>query len=146
MENTFNLKKFLVENKLTTNSRILTEQEQLEEGWKDWVLGGLLTLSTLGGGAKLYQMDKQAEADKAKQTEYFQKVINPVLGKMSDEQLLDLGDELNQKTGKYSIAPGSSITPKEFSQTLRNYAENYIKANPQMFGVTSDGQIHLLQK
>lgn len=146
MENTFDLKKFLVENKLTTNSRILSEQEQLEEGWKDWVLGGLLTLSTLAGGTKLYQMDKQAEADKAKQTEYFQKVVNPVLGKMSDEQLSDIGYELNKRTGKYVIAPGSTVTPEEFSETMTDYAKSYIEANPQMFGVTADGQVHLLQK
>ena len=146
MENTFNLKKFLVENKLTTNSRILTEQEQLEEGWKDWVLGGLLTLSTLGGGAKLYQMDKQAEADKAKQTEYLQKVIDPVLGKMSDEQKSDLGAEINAKTKKYALAPGSTISPEQFSKTLGRYAEDYIKAYPSYFGVTADGQVHLLQK
>ena len=190
MEN-FDLKKFLVENKLTYNSKLLKEVdtsnwgneeddygrsekdyrpkpsladfdydeeaykkymednfpgEPLEESWKKWVLGGLLTLSTLGGGAKLYQMDKQAQADKAKQIEYFQKVINPVLGKMSDEQLLDLGDQLNQRTGKYSIAPGSSVTPQEFAETLRDYAKSYIEANPQMFGITSDGQVQLLKK
>lgn len=146
MENTFDLKKFLVENKLTNNSRVLAEQEQLEEGWKDWVLGGLLTISTLAGGTKLYQLDQQAQQDKAKQTEYLQKVIDPVLGKMSDEQKSDLGAEINDKTHKYALAPGSDISPEQFSRTLGRYAEDYVKANPSYFGVTADGQVHLLQK
>jgi hypothetical protein len=33
MENTFNLKKFLVENKLTTNSRILNENTATEQAF-----------------------------------------------------------------------------------------------------------------
>ncbi len=144
MENTFDLKKFLVENKLTTNSRILSEQEQLEEGWKDWVLGGLLTLSTLGGGAKLYQMDKQAQADRAKQTEYVQKVLDPLLGRMSDSDLLELGVEINQKTGKFATSGDETADQLDYRYT--NYAKDFVRANPSLFGITADGQVHLLQK
>ena len=144
MENTFDLRKFLVENKLTSNSRILSEQEQLEEGWKDWVLGGLLTLSTLGGGAKLYQLDKQAEQDRAKQTEYVQKVLDPVLGKMNTTQLAELGAEINNHTHKFAL--NGSETPDQLDDMFSNYAKSYVHANPAMFGVTADGQVHLLQK
>jgi len=45
----FDLRKFLIENKLTTNSR------QLDEGWKDWVAGGAMALSTLAGAAQTSQ-------------------------------------------------------------------------------------------
>ena len=144
MENTFDLKKFLVENKLTNNSKILSEQEQLEEGWKDWVLGGLLTLSTLGGGAKLYQLDQQAQQDRAKQTEYVQKVLDPILGKMSNSDLLKLGVEINHKTGKFATSGDETADQLDYRYT--NYAKDYVRANPSMFGITADGQVQLIQK
>lgn len=144
MENTFDLKKFLVENKLTNNSKILSEQEQLEEGWKDWVLGGLLTLSTLAGGTKLYQLDQQAQQDRAKQTEYVQKVLDPVLGRMSTEDLARLGAEINNHTHKFAL--NGSETPDQLNDMFSNYAKAYVSSSPSIFGVTADGQVHLIQK
>ena len=54
MEN-FNLKKFLVENKLTTNSRILSENEQ-EHGFKNFDGYDAFHIGT-AGGAKIYRLD-----------------------------------------------------------------------------------------
>ena len=52
----FDLKKFLVENKLTAASKA----EELEEGWKDVALGAA-TLASVGASAK--DMDKAADKD-----------------------------------------------------------------------------------
>ena len=144
MENTFDLKKFLVENKLTNNSKILSEQEQLEEGWKDWVLGGLLTLSTVGGGAKLYQLNQDHNQDRAKQTEYVQKVLDPILGKMSDQQLVSLGLEIDSHTGKFSLS--GNETQEQLDYLFSNYAKDFVHANPSLFGITADGQVELIKK
>ena len=50
--------------------------ETLDESLKNWLVGGLLTLTTLAGVGKVYQMDQQAKADRAKQTEYYNNVLS----------------------------------------------------------------------
>jgi hypothetical protein len=59
-------------------------EENLDEGFKEWLLAGLITLGTIAGGTKVYQMDKEAEADKAAQTEYYENI----LGKSLKNQLI----------------------------------------------------------
>lgn len=47
MEN-FDLRNFLIENKLTTNSKLLSEQEVEEINWKGLAAGAAMALGTLG--------------------------------------------------------------------------------------------------
>jgi len=126
---------------------ILTEsqldKENLDEGFKEWILAGLITLSTIAGGIKVYQMDKEAEADKAAQTEYYENILGKSLNKMDDTQKSDLGNMINTKTKKLALAPNSDITSIQFSKTLANYADDYIKNHPNEFSVDAkDGSLH----
>jgi hypothetical protein len=118
----------------------LSEDETLEEGWKDWVLGGLLTLSTLAGVGKVYQMDKQAENDKSKQIEYYDKVVNKELTKMNDDDLLDLGAKIAEKTG--DMKGNSGADSDTYKKMMIQYAKDYIKNNPDQFAIGVDGGVY----
>jgi hypothetical protein len=118
-------------------------EENLDEGFKEWVLAGLIALGTIAGGIKVYQMDKEAEANKAAQTEYYENILSKSLDKMDDNQKRDLGGIINIKTKKFALAPGSDITSAQFSKTLANYADDYIKNHPNEFSVDAqDGSLH----
>jgi hypothetical protein len=118
-------------------------EENLDEGFKEWILAGLITLGTIAGGTKVYQMDKEAETDKAAQTEYYENVLSKSLDKMDDTQKSDLGDIINAKTKKLVLAPGSNMSSEDFSKALANYADNYIKSHPNEFSVgAQDSSLH----
>jgi len=53
----FDLRKFLIENKLTTNSK------QIDEGWKDWVAGGAMALAGLTGAQAQMKPEYKAQID-----------------------------------------------------------------------------------
>lgn len=53
----FDLRKFLIENKLTTNSK------QIDEGWKDWVAGGAMALAGLAGAQAQIKPEYKAKID-----------------------------------------------------------------------------------
>jgi hypothetical protein len=119
------------------------DEENLEEGFKEWVLAGLITLGTIGGGTKVYQMDKEAQMDKKAQIEYYENVLGKSLDKMDDTQKSDLGDMINAKTKKLAISPNSNMSSEDFSKALANYADSYIKNHPNEFSVDAqDGSLH----
>jgi hypothetical protein len=123
------------------NESQLNEEDIMEEGLKDWILAGLITLSTLGG-VKVYQMDKEAETDRKAQTEYYDNILSKALGKMSDEQKTELGDKINDKTRDMLLTLDTKITPIQFAKFLGDYAEDYVKAHPNEFSVSAkDGTI-----
>lgn len=118
-------------------------EENLEEGFKEWILAGLITLGTIGGGMKVYQINKEVEADKKAQIEYYNNVLSKSLDKMSDEQKFDLGAQINRKTKNFSISSNSEITSEEFANILKSYAEKYVKSHPNQFSVNAqDGSLH----
>lgn len=53
----FDLRKFLIENKLTTSSK------QIDEGWKDWVAGGAMALAGLAGAQAQMKPEYKAKID-----------------------------------------------------------------------------------
>lgn len=118
--------------------------ETLDEGWKSWILGGLMALTTLAGIGKVYKMDKQAEADKAKQTEYYNNVLSKEVTKMSEDDLFKLGTDIADKTGE--LKHSSDISPEMFKKIAIDYAHDYIKAHPNEFAVGVDGGIYALPK
>jgi len=123
--------------------------ETLEEGWKNWLIGGLITLSTLGGIGKVYQMDQQAKADRAKQIEYYDNVLSKEVTKMSEDDLFKLGADINDKTNALNYSSEMAKEPnfsEHFHQTIIDYAKDYIKAHPNEFAVGVDGGIYALPK
>ena len=118
-------------------------EENLDEGFKEWLLAGLITLSTIAGGIKVYQMDKEAETDRKAQTEYYQNILKKSVDKMDDHKKAELGGAISDRTGALSIAPNSDITPQQFSKVLSTYADNYIKSHPNQFSVNAkDSSLH----
>jgi hypothetical protein len=118
--------------------------ETLDEGWKNWLLGGLLTLSTLGGIGKVYQMDQQAKADKTKQTEYYNNILSKEVTKMSKDDLFKLGTDIADKTG--GLKHSSDISSEMFEKIAIDYAQDYIKAHPNEFAIGINGGIYQLGK
>lgn len=118
-------------------------EENLDEGFKEWVLAGLITLSTIAGGTKVYQMDKEAQADRKAQTEYYENILGKSFEKMSDDEKSDLGSQINDKTKKLALASTSKITSEEYSKILSRYAEEYMRSHANEFSVDAqDGSIH----
>jgi hypothetical protein len=115
--------------------------ETLDESLKSWLLGGLLTLTTLAGIGKVYQMDQQAKADKAKQTEYYDNVLSKELAKLDDQDFGEMGYDIDKKTNAFSVSPNSKLTPQEIFDTMASYAKDYIKAHPDEFSVGENGGI-----
>jgi hypothetical protein len=121
----------------------LNQEEMIDEGFKEWLLAGLITLGTIGGGMKVYQMDKEAETDRKAQIEYYENILSKSLEKMTDEEKSDLGSEINQKTKKLAISPSSDMSAEEFSSVLSRYADDYIKSHANEFSVSAqDGSLH----
>jgi hypothetical protein len=121
----------------------IENEENIEEGWKSWVAGGLLALSTLGGGLKVYKMDKELENDRKAQIEYYENVLSKAAGKMTPEQKSDLGSKINEKTKKYSLATNTDISSEEWADIMERYADSYIESHPKEFSISAkDGTLH----
>jgi len=89
-------------NHVLKTKHFLTEEEiqNLDEGIKDWIARGLVAITLLAGGIKVYQMDKQAAQDKQDRVEYYQKALKDQVTKTETRDLAKLGIEINKETGK----------------------------------------------
>ena len=137
--------KFEVNHVLKTK-HFLTEEEieNLDEGIKDWIAKGLIAITLLGGGMKLYHMDQQAAQDKHDRTEYYEKALKDQVTKTETRDLAKLGLEINKETNKVKLAYGTSS--EDADGLFKSYAESYMKQHPHEFGIGTDGTIYWLQK
>lgn len=136
---------FDYKNYLKNNPLLKEEYENIDEGMKDWLIGGLITLATLGGVGKVYQMDQNAKADRASRIEYYDNILSPQLQKFSQDDLTSLGYKINSKTKDYAFTSQTiPKTPEEvakYDKVFAKYAEKYMKSNPQEFSVDMEGMI-----
>jgi hypothetical protein len=116
-------------------------EDELDEGWKEWLLGGLITLSTLAGVGKVYQMEKEAETDRKAQVEYYHNILEKELDKMSDNDKEMLGYKINEKTRDLAFGDEQmrTMTDEDWEYTMSRYAEKYIRSHPNQFSVATDG-------
>lgn len=121
---------------------IILEDETIDEGLKDWIIKGLIALTTLGGIGKVYQMDQKAKDDKAKQVEYYNNVLSKEANKMNEDDLFDLGSKIADKTG--DLKGDSNMDADTYKKVIIDYAQDYIKAHPDQFAVGADGGIYQL--
>ena len=119
---------------------LILEDENIDEGLKNWLLSGLIALTTLAGVGKVYQMDQKDKADRAAQTEYFKKVLTPVMTKMEKNDLSSIGAQINDKTKDLALSGKDS--PEELTQMFSNYAKKYMQEHPNEFAVGLDGGIY----
>lgn len=125
------------------NESQLNEEDIMQEGLKDWVLAGLITLGTIAGGTKVYQMDKEYEADKKAQAEYYDNILSKAFDKMTDEQKSDLGRTINDKTKDLVYGQDNFPSQEMWYKLEKSYAKDYVKAHPNEFSISAkDGLIH----
>lgn len=120
--------------------RLILEDENIDEGLKNWLLSGLIALTTLAGVGKVYQMDQKDKADRAAQTEYFKKVLTPEVTKMEKNDLSFIGAQINDKTK--DLALDGKDSPEELTYMFSNYAKKYMQEHPNEFAVGLDGGIY----
>jgi hypothetical protein len=123
------------------------ESAKLDEGWKSWVTGGLLTLSTIGGIGKLYQIDKSNKEAIKKAKEIFAEPLN----KMSAEELTDLEDKVEEKLGgSIKTWSSSAIKDPDDSNLIKGFVkkdiENAVTKRPELFGIDTNGKIVFIDK
>lgn len=123
---------------------IILEDETIDEGLKDWIIKGLIALTTLAGVGKVYQMDQKAKEDKKAQVEYYTNVLDKEANKMSDDDLFNLGSDIASKTG--DMKGNVSADPDTYKKMMIDYAQDYIKAHPNKFAVGVNGGIYQLNK
>ena len=119
---------------------LILEDESIDEGLKNWLLSGLIALTTLAGVGKVYQMDQNDKADNTAKTEYYKKVLTPEVTKMEKNDLSSIGVQINDKTKDLSLSGKDS--PEELTQMFSNYAEKYMQDHPNEFAVGLNGGIH----
>ena len=120
--------------------RLILEDENIDEGLKNWLLSGLIALTTLAGVGKVYQMDQKDKADRAAQTEYFKKVLTPEMTKMEKNDLSSIGAQINDKTK--DLALDGKDSPEALTHMFSNYAKKYMQEHPNEFAVGLDGGIY----
>jgi len=119
---------------------LILEDENIDESLKNWLMSGLIALTSLAGVGKVYQMDQQEKADRASQTEYFQNVLTPETKKMDDSDLARLGMDINEKT--HDLAQNLKNTPEENTLVYSDYAKKYMANNANEFAVGMNGGIY----
>ena len=117
---------------IITESQSDKSQDVIEEGWKEWLIGGLLTLSSIGGFYKLNEKVKQDEKINAE----YALVVNKVIDKMSNNDLRALGNQYND-IGRTQVGtdmednvnlPGTvywSVTNQDASRTTSSDQSDY---------------------
>lgn len=126
------------------------EEEELDENWKNYITGGLLSLITIAGGTKIYQWNKNHE----KAIQSAQKVIevfnNPLM-KMSVSQIIDLHDDIEKEVGNIKTWTISRNTDQPSDETLKKLLIKdilkIIYKKPEWFGIDQrDGRVVWLGK
>ena len=127
----------------------LMMNENLEEGWKTWALGGLMSLATLAGIGKAYVPNIDSLSSKQK-TELSQNAYRDALKNMSKEDVDTLWSQVNKsnikdnlKQNQFSI---TSDTDKETADAAwpdmqRAELETAISKNLDRFVIDSTGTV-----
>jgi hypothetical protein len=132
---TFNEIKRIDENEINTPT-------QIDEGIKNWITGGLITLSTIGGIGKVYQLNQEAAKQHKIEMKYYDDVLSDKVRKMDDKELAEIGFQISDKTKK--LQASKSYSSEEWTNISSYYAEDYIKSHPKEFGINQNGDIEWL--
>ena len=119
---------------------LILEDENIDEGLRNWLATGLIALATLGGIGKVYQMDQQAKADQKSKVEYYDNVLSKEVTKMNVDDLAILGATINHKTR--DLSPGFNKSGDELDAIFKGYAEKYMRSHPDEFAVGVNGGVY----
>jgi len=118
----FDLRKYLAENKLTQDE---LNEENLEEGWKEWALGGLMSLATLAGIGQAYV---------------------PNFDSLSSDEEIELaqnayGDALNRMAFKADVDNfNDSEIAKLYNQVAQSDIKGDLKPKEEHYYYAKDGE------
>jgi hypothetical protein len=156
MENNFDLKKFLVENKLTTNSRMVNEGT-IDEGLKDWLVGLGMTVLSIGGGLKFLAPSPEDIQNK----QQMEKIVNAqkdALDQTSDEEVTSMIKSLEESGLKIwgnfiKIAPSTfdryqdnrEALDQMINQEQRKVIEQLLNSGKEGFAIQSNGSLTWIQ-
>ena len=142
----FDLKKYLVENQLTS-------EENLEEGWKQAIGGTLIALGTLAGIGKIYAPKVGDSITSVDQNREALKAFNDALYGMSmrDSKSLDnlfrtienseFKDELKPSQAHYTSQGDSASLASSRLQSQVDALTQVIKANMDHFAISEKGTV-----
>jgi len=119
--------------------------ETLDEGLKNWIAAGLITIGSIAGIGKVIQLDNQAQEAKM---EYYQNVLSPKTGDI--EKMAELGHEIQDETHELAMSMDLIKTISQEEGGMKNYwadfAKTKLQKNPQDFSVDQSGTIHYTPK
>jgi hypothetical protein len=145
MEN-FDLKKYLAENQLTSEN---INEEEIEEGWKQWVAGGLLAATTLAGIGKAYA-PKIDQLDSGDEIELAQNAYADAFKKMSNEDVdsiytqvykSDIKGDLKQNKFSFTSDTDKETRDAAWPDMQRSSLENAVAKNIDRFVIDSSGVV-----
>lgn len=137
------IKSLMTEERLYGNlvtNKTITDEELIEEGWRDLLVGGLIVLTTLAGVGKLVHMNQEYKDSQKAKTEYYENILKDKFQNLSDEQLFDLGVEIQERFKPLAFTDDNPPTDDAFIGLARSYVQD----GPQWFGVDAQGGLHLL--
>ena len=143
---TFNKIKRIDENEMIEPTMV---QHNLDEGIKDWVLGGILALSSIAG---FYKLSDNAKNDKNQEIKYVN-ALNNVVDKLGDDAAVNLATKYNQTDFGTSSNASGHIEPEigykddngqmvytnSNEKNVRDNIKREIKTHPENFQISKDG-------
>lgn len=112
----------------------IPDSEKLNEGWKEWLAAGLLTLSSVAG---VYKLNKDSQEAAKHKKEYTEKLCKS-LDDMKKDDVKGLKD-IGVKTGG-DFYEFKGLKSDTYSDTL-SMVKQQIQENPFMYGVDKDGNV-----
>lgn len=121
----------------------LHDLEKLNEGWKEWLAAGLITLGAVGG---VYKLDKDSEEALQKKQDYAKELCK-TLDKMDEKDvkgMIPVGYFSAGDSGSHwndiEHYKGLGLKQDNYQDTLST-VKDVIKQNPSWFGITKDGKV-----
>ena len=127
--------------------------ELIEEGWKEWLTAGLITLSSIAG---FYKLDKNLEQNDKARKEYAIKV-DKAIDNMSEDQIKQLINDFNSSDhgitdpninigghigddGKFHSGDESFDSKEEYIEFLKHELTDKANEKPEDFLISKDGK------
>jgi hypothetical protein len=122
MEN-FDIKKYLIENQLTTNSKLLSEEEVNEVNWKGLAAGAAMTLAGITGASGQIKPEYKAKIDSIQKIQ----TLTPQQKRSEIQKIVQLNrDEISGKKREdflRTMAAAGFTDEKEYGKYLAKNAK-----------------------
>ena len=119
------------------------ESELIEEGWKEWLAGGLIALSSVAG---FYKLDQEAQEDTRAKVEYSTQ-INKTIDNMDEESVYNLITDFN--SSDHGLTDPNIDTGDDFERPYGTDDDHHDKGDfrtsDDFFGTDSTGQANKVE-